>query len=97
MIGQKKVEIFSRKLHKLLAKQFLEVALAIFSVAVILSYRLRCFGETTFPMWERADPIWEGADPKRCFSVNANLLQGISESGLAVVGKNKKATKYFVS
>jgi len=34
--------------------------------------------------------MWERADPKRCFSVNANLLQGISESGLAVVEKIKK-------
>ena len=48
-----------------------------YSVVVILSCRGRCF-------WERMNLMWETLNLGRCFSVDANPLQRISESGLAV-------------
>ena len=66
-----------------------------FSVAVILSYRGRWFWETLNLSWERINLTWETLLLKSCFSVDANLLQGILESGLAVDKLEKTIVFYF--
>ena len=65
-----------------------------FSAAVILSYRGRWFWETLNLSWERINLKRETLLLKRCFSVNANLLQGIWESGLAVGKLSKMVAKF---
>ena len=67
-----------------------------FSVAVILSYRGRWFWETLNLSWERINLTWETLLLKSCFSVDANLLQGILKSGLAVVKRWKNLQKCSV-
>ena len=47
MLNQKKVEIFSRKFHKSLAKQFLEVALKNNAFAASLKARCKTGGYST--------------------------------------------------
>ena len=74
---------------------------SIFFVAVILSCRLWWFWERSVLAWDRALLIWERSvlcwdRPflKRCFSVNANSLQGIWKSGFAV-GKGSNTVGKF--
>ena len=50
--------------------------------------------ERADPIWEGIDPIWEGVDPKRCFSVNANLLQGHCKTVSALDKQEKTVGKF---
>lgn len=50
--------------------------------------------ERADPTWEGVDPIWEGVNPKRCFSVNANLLQGHCKTVSAVDKQEKTVGKF---
>jgi len=63
-----------------------------YSVVVILSCRGRWFWERMNLMWEALNLMWETLNLGRCFSVDANPLQRISESGLAVESTYLKKT-----